>query len=175
MNSFVSLLAEYHALPLFSRRAVAAIVGACVGDAATRPVHWVYDRNIIESKIGNANPEFWPVNLSPFYSLPTGMRSCYNDESLAMLYSLTPTNIFNADRTKASLLSMFSPESAYAEANAQRASAAASKDRQPITGPWQQASITSFLKATAEGKEITGDATSKETDPFCLSIPLIAR
>lgn len=180
MSALSSLLTEYHALPLLSRRAVAAIVGACVGDGATRPTHWVYDRSVLETTIGQQNPEFWPVSLSPFYTMETGRRSCYNDEALAMLLSLSPARTaFDKSATEASLLKMFSPDSEYAEALGRRLKAyepsQRTTTRDPIPGPWQQAAVTSFLKAVAEGKDVTGDPTSTETDGFCLSIPLVAR
>lgn len=180
MSAISSLLTEYHALPLFSRRAVSAIVGACVGDGATRPTHWVYDRSILETSIGPQNPEFWPVSLSPFYTMETGRRSCYNDESLAMLLSLSPAPApFDKHAAEASLLKMFAPDSEYAEALGRRLKAyepsQRTQAREPIPGPWQQAAVTSFLKAAADGKEVTGDPTSTETDGFCLSIPLVAR
>ena len=162
MSSVIALLEEYKALSVISRRAVAAIVGACVGDAATRPVHWVYDRNLIENTIKNENPEFWPVNLSPFYSLETGRRSCYNDECLVMFNSLEANESnFNKDHVEECLLQMFNPTSEYAEALTRRVKAYESSQRtthkDPVPGPWQQSAVTQFLKAKAEHRAITGD------------------
>ena len=37
--------------------------------------------NIQEGK----DPEFWPESMSPFYTLPTGARSCYNHVVMAGL------------------------------------------------------------------------------------------
>lgn len=180
MSTLASLFTEYYALPLLSRRAVSAIVGACAGDGATRPTHWVYDRSVLENVIGQQNPEFWPVSLSPFYSMKTGRRSCYNDESLAMLQSLSPSPApFDKSATERSLLQMFAPDSEYAEALGRRLTAydpsQRTAKRDPIPGPWQQSAVTSFLKAASEHKEVTGDPSSTETDGFCLSIPLVAR
>merc|ERR1719339_13023 len=31
------------------------------------------------------DPEFWPESMSPFYTLPTGARSCYNHVVMAGL------------------------------------------------------------------------------------------
>jgi len=70
------------------QRAVFSIIGAAVADAACRPVHWVYDRDLMVSTIGDDDPEFWPISVSPFYTLPTGCRSCYNDLGLTMLKAL---------------------------------------------------------------------------------------
>jgi len=180
MTTIASLLVEYRTLSVVKQRAVSAIVGAAVGDAASRPVHWVYDRSVIETTIGNSNPEFWPTNLSPFYTIPTGGRSCYNDESLSMLRSLplSPT-IFDKKATRESLLRMFAPDSEYAAALARRLKAYDSSQRtlkrEPIEGPWQQAAIGHFLKAVEAGEDQTGDIQNEETDGFCLALPLVAR
>ena len=177
ISTLDSLLSQYHSLPLLSRRAVASIVGASVGDAASRPAHWIYDRKVMEATIGNANPEFWPVNISPYYSLPTGMRSCYSDESVAMLNSLYSTkNVFNVEVTKNAIQAMFSPDSIYAQGLALRAKMnEPGQVKGPIDGAWQQGSITNYLKAFAEKREVLGDATNTETDGYCLSLPLAAR
>jgi len=47
-----SLLDEFKALPITSQRSVAAIVGAAVADAATRPFHWVYNLQKLERIVG---------------------------------------------------------------------------------------------------------------------------
>lgn len=180
MSALASLLLDYRALNIRSQRAVAAIVGAAVGDAATRPVHWLYDRAVLESTIGTSNPEFWPTNLSPFYIVATGRRSCYNDEAFAMLQSLPPLpEVFDKESTRASLLKTFSATSEYAEALERRLiaydPARRTDKRDPIEGPWQQGAVTTFLKAVEEGKKVTGETANAETDGFCLALPLIAR
>ena len=39
----------------------AILLGAAVADAATRPLHWIYDTDEIQKLIGaKADPEFWP-------------------------------------------------------------------------------------------------------------------
>ena len=62
---------------------MAAILGACVADAAARPLHWVYDMSALNrylgQKIGDTDeeksidrykyPEFFPENRSPFYNV----------------------------------------------------------------------------------------------------------
>ena len=94
-----SLLELAHRLPKIQQRKVASILGACVADAASRPLHWVYDMNAMnkylnEEECGdllvdrNMEPEFYPENRSPFYSLPTGENSCYFDITKAVLENL---------------------------------------------------------------------------------------
>ena len=79
------------------QRKIAALVGACVADAAARPLHWVYDMEALEKYLNETfddqvdrtkQPEFYPENKSPFYSLPTGENSCYFDITLTSLESL---------------------------------------------------------------------------------------
>jgi hypothetical protein len=134
----------------------------------------------LDSTIGDANPEFWPSSLSPFYTIPTGRRSCYSDEALVMLQSLRthPTTFVPAD-TATAIQQLFAPGSEYAEALLLRQKAyepsQRTEKREPIPGPWQQAVITHYLKAVAEGKSNAAEPTSSETDGFCLSLPLVAR
>ncbi len=61
-----------------TRRAASAVLGACVADAAARPLHWVYNMEAMEGHLkGKQQPEFLPRNCCPFYSLPTGQNSAY--------------------------------------------------------------------------------------------------
>ena len=62
---------------------VSAILGACVADAAARPLHWVYDmsdlKKFLNQKVGstpeekavdrNKFPEFYPESKSPYYTV----------------------------------------------------------------------------------------------------------
>jgi hypothetical protein len=82
----------------------------------------VYDRNLLESILGDKDPAFWHENVSPFYSLPTGRRSCYNEVGYCMLESLKPYSVtgnlggYNKENYITSLTNMFNPTSEYAEA-----------------------------------------------------------
>lgn len=85
----LSKLAFVKTLTPSQQRAIGAIIGAAVGDAATRPFHWVYDRKLLEATVeGRTDIEFWPESISPFYTLPTGRRSCYSDLMLLGLRAL---------------------------------------------------------------------------------------
>jgi hypothetical protein len=97
-----------------------------------------------------------------------------------MLQSLRahPTSFVPAD-TATAIQQFFSPDSEYAEALLRRQKAydpsQRTEKREPIPGPWQQAVITHYLKAVADGKAKQAEPTSSETDGFCLSFPLVAR
>lgn len=182
MSAYGEILTAFHQLPIKSQRAVAAVVGSMVADAATRPTHWLYDAEKMLKTIGSSNPEFWPENLSPFYTRELGKRSCYSDICFSSLQGLV-----TADSSEqgyrgpivSALLNTFSPTSEYAEALERRKIAYDPSQRltrnDPIPGPWQQKAVTTFLENHAAGLAITGSTDINESDGICCSIPVIAR
>ena len=175
------LLKEIRLLPLIKQRAIAAIVGASVADAATRPFHWLYDVKKLEEIVGDGDPAFWSTSQSPYYTLETGRRSCYNDICYCMLRSLSNTSksgYFEKESFIKSVVDLFAPPSEYSTAFVARKEAydpaKRTEDRQPIPGPWQQQSITNFLDNVQTGY-FDGNPTVKETDGLMASIPLIAK
>eukprot|EP00599_Poterioochromonas_sp_BG-1_P004224 CAMPEP_0173143834 /NCGR_PEP_ID=MMETSP1105-20130129/6892_1 /TAXON_ID=2985 /ORGANISM="Ochromonas sp., Strain BG-1" /LENGTH=415 /DNA_ID=CAMNT_0014057437 /DNA_START=225 /DNA_END=1472 /DNA_ORIENTATION=+ len=171
------------------QRAALAIIGATVADVATRPFHWVYNQSTLDTTVGSEEKvEFWPVSVSPFYSIPTGQRSCYNDESIVMLRSfrpqfdslyLSPDLYFQANSFQQEIIRLFSPPSDYAFGLHLRKEAydptKRMEDREPIAAPWQHAAITDYLQAVTSGNPPAGNPKSTENDGFCSVIPLIAR
>jgi len=176
--SISNLLLEIKQLTPIQQRCVAACVGSSVGDAATRPFHWLYDRVKLESIVKDEDPAFWPTSESPFYTLETGRRSCYNDICVCMLRSLTPH--YSKSGFVKSIVDLFAPPSEYSTSYEIRQQQAAydpakrTAERQPIPGPWQQASITKFL-ANVPSANFDGNPEVKETDGLMACIPLIAR
>lgn len=69
-------------------RAKAAVLGAFVADAATMPLHWIYDPAKIQSILGDSKPEFFPNASSPFYTYELGELSPYGAEALYLLQSI---------------------------------------------------------------------------------------
>ncbi len=64
-------------------------LGATVADAATRPLHWVYDPKKLKKFIqGKKEIAFLKTNRSPFYSIKTGNVSGYNDVGQVMFKTL---------------------------------------------------------------------------------------
>lgn len=126
LNQLQLLIGRMRKLTPVHQRAVAAVVGSAVADAASRPMHWLYDREKLENIVGSDDPAFWPVSISPFYSLLTGRRSCYNDLGYCMLRSLSipsdddKATAFVEVAFKESLLEKFRAPSEYAEAFARR-------------------------------------------------------
>lgn len=79
-------------------RARAAVLGALLADAATMPLHWIYDldklNSLVESKTTRTQPEFFPEPSCPFYEYPLGALSPYGDEAYAVLrYAATHTDM----------------------------------------------------------------------------------
>ncbi|PRW50877.1 ADP-ribosylation Crystallin J1 [Chlorella sorokiniana] len=70
-------------------RAKAAVLGSLLADAATMPLHWIYDadkvQGLLDSKGRLASPEFFPEPSCPFYSYALGRLSPYGDEEYALL------------------------------------------------------------------------------------------
>ena len=74
-------------LPPAHQRAVAAIVGAAVADAAAAPLHWCYDPAKLKEELGDAPPAFAPPQ-NPFYRVSPGSNSCYGDQLRCVARSL---------------------------------------------------------------------------------------
>ena len=49
LNKFLEKIQK---LPQIKRQAAASLLGAAVADAAARPLHWIYDRNQLDSVLG---------------------------------------------------------------------------------------------------------------------------
>ena len=70
------------------QRALAAVTGAFVADAATMGLHWIYDDEKMKQLAvarGSAGPEFYEPPSCPFYSYESGALSPYGDEILPLL------------------------------------------------------------------------------------------
>lgn len=175
-------------LPEVEQRKVAAMVGACVGDAAARPMHWVYDMSALNSYLKNdgtgtdrtKNPEFFPENRSPFYSLPTGENSCYWDISGAVLDSLGKNQEskydYQRDVCHAIDDRFFGPETDYSlekRQNYMQLRAMGMTPDQPIQGRWFNGSLIKFKENRDAKKKLPyGDPHIKETDGFCAALPV---
>lgn len=70
------------------QRALAAVTGGFVADAATMGLHWIYDgdkmKQLAEAR-GTAGPEFYEPPSCPFYSYESGALSPYGAEILPLL------------------------------------------------------------------------------------------
>jgi len=171
-------------LPPILERKLASLLGAAVADAASRPLHWIYDldqlNKVIKSDPGH--PEFWPQSHSPFYSLPTGENSCYWDEAEAVLSALKnmpgkEITDFNFEKVEEEFCLQFGEGSRYDMARRQEYMQKRARGivKGPIEGKWLHGGMIKFLQNHAAGKQVCGDPHIKETDGFCCSLPLVAK
>jgi len=68
-------------------RAIGAIVGSIVADAASMPVHWIYDVGKLQTLLGDkvATPEFFDPPSCPFYQYELGRGTPYGEGVLHYL------------------------------------------------------------------------------------------
>ena len=129
-KTITSCIESLKKLPIRQQRCVAAIVGAHVADAASRPLHWVYNVDALGEALKTVDvPEFFPENKCPFYELELGDTSSYNDElrcTLGYLHS-NPGDKFNVDGLAEAFKEKYGPGTPIYEFNKDRSS-------QPIKG-----------------------------------------
>jgi hypothetical protein len=98
-------------------RALAAIVGAFVADAATMPLHWIYDQTAIEDIIKNkakrdirahSGPEFYDPPQCPFYHYEVGTLSPYGDECFVLLRLLANKGFFDIEAARSHFYEFYS-------------------------------------------------------------------
>lgn len=159
-----------------ANRALGAIVGSAVADAAAQPLHWVYDQQKLRGVLAeNPNPEFRPESLNPFYRRETGKQSCYGDQAFVLLESLSECGGLDVDDLKKRTLKFFGPGSEYdTPVNDPYREKGGPRPQLPIEGPWRHGSLKSFLKNVDAGKEETGCETDLQIDGIAKLAPIVA-
>lgn len=79
------------------QRALAAVTGGFVADAATMGLHWIYDGDKMQQLVaarGSSGPEFYEPPSCPFYSYESGALSPYGDEILPLLQDVAERGEF---------------------------------------------------------------------------------
>uniref|UniRef100_A0A673FT56 Crystallin J1C-like n=1 Tax=Sinocyclocheilus rhinocerous TaxID=307959 RepID=A0A673FT56_9TELE len=95
-------------------RAIGAIIGSAVADAAAQPLHWVYDLQKLSVLLSQSpEPEFRPESANPFYRRNTGQQSCYGDQAFVLLESLSECEGLNVEDLKQRTYKFFGPGSEY--------------------------------------------------------------
>ncbi|XP_071787461.1 crystallin J1A-like [Asterias amurensis] len=146
-------------------RAVGAVVGGFIADAAGLPIHWVYNQDDLNAIVAKHDkPEFIPEGHCPYYKLPTGSLSGFADQGYALLQSLVESKGLDLDNYKSSLVTRFGPGSGY---DIDRSG------EKPVLGPWLNGSLKQFLANHAEKKAKTG-ADSADVDSLSKVGPLVA-
>lgn len=172
-ESIENLVTKIKSLPNVNQKRISALLGATVADAATRPLHWVYDQKTLDDVLeGSSQPEFWPESQCPFYTIPLGVPSNYNDMVLTSLSSLYENNgKLDIQHVCESFKKHFGEGSAYADALARRPT---DRSKLPIDGPWIQKGMISFLDKYGKGQtENLGSSEDKEYDGLCAALPII--
>lgn len=77
------------------RRMIGAVVGAMVGDAASMPLHWVYDTKQLREIVGDADVAFFPTPSCPFYAYDFGRNTAYGDQAHTLLKSIVECEGFS--------------------------------------------------------------------------------
>ena len=150
-SNLTALLARAQSLSSdVSRRSVGALLGACVADAAARPMHWVYDADALRRHLSGVEeaPEFFPENRSPFYDLPTGENSCYFDLALSSLETwASGAGDYDYDLICQGVVRDFGPGTRYDQAKREEYMQLRreGKVQGPIKGKWIEGSVVKFM------------------------------
>ena len=149
-------------------------LGASVADAATRPLHWVYDPKKLKKYIkGKKDITFMKKNKSPFYSIKTGNVSGYNDVGQVMFKTLVSTKKKSdiLKNFKKNIIKNFGPGSAYWRNLKLRKKYKKIKWKGPINGPWIHQNILETIQNIKSRKNTTGGTKVNESDGYCAALP----
>ena len=150
------------------------LLGATIADAATRPLHWVYDPKKLNKYIkGKKEIAFLKKNRSPFYSIKTGNVSGYNDVGQVMFKTLVSTKKKKdiLKNFKKNIIKNFGPGSVYWKNLKLRKKYKKIKWKGPMNGPWIHQNILETIQNIKSKKSITGGKKVNESDGFCAALP----
>ena len=147
-------------------------LGATIGDAAARPLHWVYDQKKVQQYIKNKRDfAFLKNNKSPFYNIKTGNVSGYNDVGQVMFKTLISRKTNIEAEFKENIIKHFGPGSNYWKNLKIRNKYKKIKWKKPLNGPWIHQNVLDTIKNIKSNKKITGGTKVNESDGFCAALP----
>ncbi len=149
-------------------------LGATVADAATRPLHWVYDPKKMKKYIkGKKEIVFLKKNRSPFYNIKTGNVSGYNEVGQVMFKTLISSKKKSdvLENFKKNIIKNFGPGSNYWKNLKLRKKYKKVKWKKPINGPWIHQNILETIQNIKSKKNITGGMKVNESDGYCAALP----
>ena len=149
-------------------------LGATVADAATRPLHWVYDPKKLKKYIkGKKEIAFLEKNKSPFYNIKTGNVSGYNDVGQVMFRTLLSSKKKKdvLKNFKKNVIKNFGPGSNYWKNLKLRKKYKKVKWKKPMNGPWIHQNILETIQNIISKKNITGGTKVNESDGYCAVLP----
>lgn len=160
-----------------AERAIGAVIGAAVADAAAQPMHWIYSPDKLKEVLTDLEPcpEFRPESANPFYRRATGEQTCYGDQAYVLLESLSKCgDVDVADLTKR-IYKFFGPGTVYdLPLNDPYRQKGGPKVVLPIDGPWRNGSLKAFFRNVDAGKEETGSDVDCQMDGVTKLAPVVA-
>ena len=151
------------------------LLGATVADAAARPLHWVYDPKKLKSYIkGKKDIAFLKENKCPFYSIPTGNVSGYNDMAQVMFQTIITSKKKSEilENFKKNIVKHFGPGSIYWKNLNERRKYKKVKWLRPLNGNWiHQNTLVTIQKIKSKKRVKGGLKVVQETDGFNAAIP----
>jgi hypothetical protein len=123
-------------------------------------------------------PEFLPESKSPYYSIPTGQNSCYFDQAHSVLKTLASAQTYSYDAVCRQFVADYGPGTPYDLAKRQEFMRKRNEGNMPgpHPGKWLHGGMIGFLERydNGVGRPPFGGSAIKETDGFCIAIPVIA-
>ncbi|KAI8785317.1 crystallin J1A [Biomphalaria glabrata] len=151
------------------QRKIAAIVGACVADAAAQPLHWVYNDDVMQSVTQDREDvEFWVPSANPYYKIEGGRNTCYGDQAYVMLKSLVDSESFNLENLTKANYDFFGPESEYEKPESDI------QESYPVNRPWRHGCLRDFIKNIHDKVTPPGSPEDDQIDCAVRIIPLVA-
>ncbi len=144
-------------------------LGATVADAATRPLHWVYDPKKLKSYIkGKKDIAFFKENKCPFYSVPLGRNSGYGDMAMVMFQTIITSKKKSEilDNFKKNIVRFFGPGSNYWKNLKERKKYKKIKWKRALKGEWLHQNTLETIQNIKAKKRVTGGTKVTETDGF---------
>lgn len=156
---------------VFQDRAVGAVLGSFVADAAAVPLHWIYNQEKLDSILaGYGGCEFLDKNHCPFYNIATGSFSCYGDQAYCILEAMNEGDGYDEKKYKELLTTTFGADTDYDMEK--KLGRPVKREDCPISGPWRSGSIKTFLKNIEDEAEKTG-ADDSQADCFSKVAPIV--
>uniref|UniRef100_A0A3B3CE55 Selenoprotein J n=2 Tax=Oryzias melastigma TaxID=30732 RepID=A0A3B3CE55_ORYME len=158
-------------------RAIGAIIGAAVADAAAQPMHWIYNPDRLKEVLSDLEPypEFRPESANPFYCRATGEQTCYGDQAYVLLESLSQCGDVDVKDLTERFYKFFGPGTVYdLPLNDPYRKKGGPKAVLPIDGPWRNGSLKAFIRNVDAGKEETGCDVDCQMDGVTKLAPVVA-
>ena len=150
------------------------LLGATVADAASRNLHWIYDPKKLKSYIkGKKDIAFFKENKCPFYSIPTGNVSGYNDMAQVMFQTIITCKKKSEilENFKKNIVRNFGHGSIYWKNLKERRKYKKIQWKKPLKGNWIHQNTLETIQNIKAKKSVTGGKKVNESDGFCAALP----